>query len=220
MKDMSIQVGQAALFADVVRERHSVRKYDPSWTISREEMAELLQEATLAPSGANLQPWRFLVIDEAELKQKLLPIAFNQEQVIQASAVVAVLGDLKAIDKAEQIYSAAIEAGYMNEQVKAQILNNLRRFYADPASEAVKRSVLIDGGLVSMQLMLSAKARGYDTVPMAGYDEQALRSAFQISDRYAVVMLIAVGKAAQQAHKTVRLPVEEVIFRNAMPEEA
>jgi len=57
-------------------------------------------------------------------------------------------------------------------------------------------------------------------VPMAGYDEQALRSAFQISDRYAVVMLIAVGKAAQQAHKTVRLPVEEVIFRNAMPEEA
>ncbi|CAG7636828.1 Putative NAD(P)H nitroreductase YodC [Paenibacillus solanacearum] len=217
---MSIQVGQAALFTDVVQERHSVRKYDPSWTISREEMAELLQEATLAPSGANLQPWRFLVIDEAELKQKLLPIAFNQEQVVQASAIVAVLGDLKAIDKAEQIYSAAVEAGYMNEQVKAQVLNNLRRFYADPASEAVKRSVLIDGGLVSMQLMLSAKARGYDTVPMAGYDEQALRNALQISDRYAVVMLIAVGKAAQQAHKTVRLPVEEVIFRNAMPEEA
>ncbi|MCR8632729.1 nitroreductase family protein [Paenibacillus radicis (ex Xue et al. 2023)] len=216
---MSIQVGQAVLFADVVRDRHSVRKYDASWTISKEEMTELLQEATLAPSGANVQPWRFLVIDDAELKKKLLPIAYNQEQVIQASAVVAILGDLQGIDKAEQIYSAAVDAGYMSEEAKEQILQNLRRFYSDPTSEVVKRSSLIDGSLVSMQFMLSAKARGYDTVPMGGYDEKSLRSAFHISDRYSVVMLIAVGKAAQEAHKTVRLPVEEVTFWNAIPEE-
>lgn len=215
---MSIQVEQAALFADVVRNRHSVRKYDANWTISKEEMTELLQEATLAPSGGNLQPWRFLVIDDAELKQKLLPIAYNQEQIVQASAVVAVLGDLQAIDKAEQIYSAAVEAGYVSEQAKGQMLQSLRGFYSP--SERVKSAALIDGGLVSMQFMLSAKSRGYDTVPMTGFDEQQLRSAFRISDRYSLVMLIAVGKAAQEAHKTVRLPVEEVAFWNAFPEEA
>ncbi|ETT65684.1 NAD(P)H nitroreductase [Paenibacillus sp. FSL H8-457] len=54
-----------------------------------------MRQATLAPSAANLQPWRFLVIDSPELKQKLLPIASNQQQVVEASAVIAVLGDLE-----------------------------------------------------------------------------------------------------------------------------
>lgn len=51
------------LFFDVIRERRSVRSYDPEIKISREELTEILRQATLAPSAANLQPWRFHVID-------------------------------------------------------------------------------------------------------------------------------------------------------------
>ena len=53
-------------FQTVIRERHSVRQYDPSVKIPREEMEEILKDAILAPSSSNLQPWRFLVIDDAE----------------------------------------------------------------------------------------------------------------------------------------------------------
>src|SRR5206468_12913140 len=101
------------LFFDVIRERRSVRSYDPEVQISREEMNEILQETTLAPSSANVQPWRFLVIDSPELKQKLLPIAFNQQQVVEAAAVIAVLGDMESVRKIEKIYGQAVEAGYM-----------------------------------------------------------------------------------------------------------
>lgn len=83
------------LFFNIIRERLSVRSYDPEIKISREELTETLRQATLAPSAANLQPWRFLVIDSQELKQKLLPIAFNQQQVDEATAFIAVLGDLE-----------------------------------------------------------------------------------------------------------------------------
>ncbi|TGU99998.1 nitroreductase family protein, partial [Mesorhizobium sp. M00.F.Ca.ET.186.01.1.1] len=76
-------------FTDVIRERRSVRHYDASVKISRDELKEMLAEATLAPSSSNLQPWRFLIIDEQELKEKLLPIAFNQKQVVEAAAVIA-----------------------------------------------------------------------------------------------------------------------------------
>lgn len=65
----------------VIKERKSVRIYDPEYKISREEIEEILNEAILAPSSSNLQSWRFLVITDQETKRELRQIANNQEQV-------------------------------------------------------------------------------------------------------------------------------------------
>ncbi|MBJ6950238.1 nitroreductase family protein, partial [Vibrio cholerae] len=80
-------------FYDVIRERRSVRSYDPSVTISDEEIKELLEEAMLAPSSSNLNPWRFMVITAQDLKEKLHPIALNQPQVLEASAMIVILSE-------------------------------------------------------------------------------------------------------------------------------
>src|SRR6202022_2306487 len=101
------------LFSDVIRGRRSVRSYDTSVNLSHEEIKELLAEAMLAPSSGNLQPTRFLVIDSEELKQKLLPIANNQSQIIEASAIIVVLGDTDFYKKADQIFGSAVDKGYM-----------------------------------------------------------------------------------------------------------
>ncbi|WP_163856797.1 nitroreductase family protein [Paenibacillus elgii] len=206
-------------FFDVIRERRSVRSYDSEVKISREELSEILRQATLAPSAANLQPWRFLVIDSPELKQKLLPIAFNQQQVVEASAVVAVLGDLENIRIAEKIYGQAVDAGFMPADTAKSFVERYTGMYSSMPPEAIRQIVYTDGGLVSMQLMLVARAKGYDTVPMAGYDKQKFMEAFGIADRYAPVMLIAIGKAAKPGHPTVRLPIEDITFFNEMPNE-
>lgn len=60
-------------FNEIVYGRRSIKTYDPSVKISREEMTEILKEASTAPSSINMQPWRFLVIDSEEGKQKLAP---------------------------------------------------------------------------------------------------------------------------------------------------
>lgn len=66
-------------FTSIITGRRSIRKYDTSVKISKEEMTEILTEATLAPSSVNMQPWRFLIIESAEAKAKLATIAkFNQ----------------------------------------------------------------------------------------------------------------------------------------------
>ncbi|KEQ22545.1 nitroreductase family protein [Paenibacillus tyrfis] len=213
------QTMEQQLFFDVIRERRSVRGYDPEVKISREELTEILQQATLAPSAANLQPWRFLVIDSPELKQKLLPIAFNQQQVVEASAVIAVLGDLQNIRMAEKIYGQTVDAGFMPADTAKSFVERYTGMYSSMPPEAIRQIVYTDGGLVSMQLMLVARAKGYDTVPMAGYDKQKFTEAFGISDRYAPVMLIAIGKAAKPGHPTVRLPIEDIAFFNEMPNE-
>lgn len=201
-------------FSKVIRERRSVRKYDPSWTISDEEIKELLAEATLAPSSSNLQPWRFIVITDQEIKSKLLPIAYSQAQVTEASAVIAVLGDTEAYSNADAIYGHASATGLMPEDVAAAMAKRSREGYSSLPKEKLEDIALVDGGLVSMQLMLAAKARGYDTVPMGGFDPAGLKELFQISDRYIPVMLIALGKAAVEGRPTGRLSLEEIAFWN------
>jgi nitroreductase len=203
-------------FLTVIRERRSVRKYDPNVKITEQELKEMLSEAVLAPSGANMQPWRFLVINDQPLKEKLLPVAFNQEQTVTSSAMIVVLADLEAYKEADKIYGQAVEAGYMTTETKDQLVTNLTNHFTNSTPDRIKSSFLVDAGLASMQFMLVAKAYGYDSVPMAGYNAQQLREMFNIPDRYVDVMLIAVGKAAEPAHTTIRLPIEDVTFWNGL----
>ena len=55
-------------FMEIMKGRRSIRNYDPAVKISKEEMTEILEEATTAPSSVNAQPWRFLVIDRPDGK--------------------------------------------------------------------------------------------------------------------------------------------------------
>jgi nitroreductase len=205
------------MFLDVIQERRSVRTFDSTVKISRQEMTEILELATLAPSSSNLQPWRFLIIDKPELKKKLLPISFNQQQVVEASAVIAVLGDVKSYKKAEKIYGQAVEAGFMPADTAKSFIERTVGMYSNLQPEVARQIVYTDGGLISMQLMLVARSKGYDTVPMGGYDKAKFVEAFGISEQFVPVMLIAIGKATKPGHPTTRLPIEDVVFFNELP---
>ncbi|HDX9578505.1 TPA: nitroreductase family protein [Bacillus pseudomycoides] len=199
-------------FTEILTERRSIRKYDPTVKISKEEMTEILTEATLAPSSVNMQPWRFLVIDSAEGKATLAPLAkFNQIQVETSSAIIAVFGDLQNFDNAEEIYGTAVEQGVMPAEVKEDQMKKLSAYFSTVSQEVMKDTVLIDGGLVSMQFMLAARAHGYDTCPIGGFEKDQITEAFGLDkDRYVPVMLISIGKAADSGYKSVRLPIEKI----------
>ncbi len=204
------QTLQSPSFSTVIRERRSVRSYDPAFKISKEEIRGLLEEAILAPSSSNVQPWRFLVIDSQPLKEKLLQIAYNQQQVVEASAVIAVLGDREGYKLVDTIYNRAYDAGFMPEATKDSMIERTVGMYSSLPDDIARKIIHTDGGLVSMQLMLAAKAKGYDTVPMGGYDAAKFKEAFGIGERYIPIMLIAIGKAAKEGHPSVRLTVDEV----------
>ncbi|MFD4931933.1 nitroreductase family protein [Peribacillus butanolivorans] len=199
-------------FKEIVTGRRSIKNYDKSVKISREEMEEILTLATLAPSSVNMQPWRFLVIDSPKGKATLAPLArFNQNQVETSSAVIAVFGDMNNFDNGEEIYGKAVDLGLMPLEVKENILASFAGYFEKITSEEMKEVVLVDGGLVSMQLMLAARAYGYDTNPIGGYEKDQIAEAFGLDkDRYVPVMLISIGKAADNGHQSVRLPIDKV----------
>lgn len=198
--------------SELLKERHSVRKYDSTYKISHDEIKDILKEATQAPSSSNLQPWRFIVIQDQETKKELRTIANNQEQVETASAVIAVLGDKEMYKSVEKIYQSALEAGFMDEANMERLIESTNKTYPFAPEETRKNIATFDAGLISMQIMLIAKDRGFDTVPMGGFNKEQFIEKFKVSDRYFPVVLIPIGKAAAPAFKTTRLPLEDVLI--------
>lgn len=199
-------------FDQIVNGRRSIKLYDPTVKISREEMSEIIAQASRAPSSVNLQPWRFLVIDSEEGKEKLLPLAsFNSNQVKTSSAVIAIFGDLNNFDYAEEIFGKAVELGYMPAEVKEMQLNYFTPLFEEISKEQMKDTVMLDSGLVAMQLMLVARSYGYDTNPIGGYDKERIAEVFGMDkERYVPVMLISIGKGVNEGYPSYRLPVEAI----------
>ena len=199
-------------FKDVVFNRHSVKEFDKDYKIEREEMLQILEEATKAPSSVNLQPWRFVIVETEEGKDKLRPIIkFNTKQNDSSSAMILIFGDMKCYEKTDQIYSQAVEAGYMNEDDKNKSVELFNQVYKSFSKEEMNDVVKIDSSLAAMQLMLVARAHGYDTNPIGGFEKDQLAEAFGLDpDRYIPVMIVAIGKAAYTAHKSPRLDVKDI----------
>lgn len=199
-------------FNEIVTGRRSIRNYDPTVKISRQEMTEILTKATLAPSSVNLQPWRFVVIDSPQGKATLAPLAkFNQTQVETSAAVIAVFADMNSLDYADEIYGQAVAEGHMLAEVRDMQLPAIKGLISTMTPEQLKDMNLIDAGLVSMQLMLAARAYGYDTNPIGGYEKDKIAEAFDMDkERYYPVMLISMGKAKDMGYQSVRLPIESI----------
>jgi nitroreductase len=112
----------------------------------------------------------------------------------------------------EKVYRSAYEAGLMDEANMNRLIEGTNKTYPLAPEEVLKNIASFDAGLVSMQLMLIAKDRGYDTVPMGGFDKDKFVKMFNVSDRLFPIVLISLGKAAAPAFNTTRFPLEDVLI--------
>lgn len=199
-------------FSEIVKGRRSIRQYDPAVKISKAEMTQILEDAVRAPSSINMQPWRFVVVESDEAKATLKPlIRFNVNQNETSAAMILVFGDLDHFDNAEKILNQAVDAGLMPVEVKETQLATFTPAYENISDQKLRDTVLIDGALVSMQLMLTARAYGYDTNPIGGFEEDQLAAAFDLDPaRYVPVMILSIGKATDVGYESVRLPIDEI----------
>ncbi|MCA1061846.1 nitroreductase family protein [Rossellomorea aquimaris] len=196
-------------FFQLVDERRSTKVYDPQVEIPREELVSLLETAGKAPSAWNLQQWKFLVFDTKEVQERLLPIAYHQQQVQDASAVVAVLGDLEANKNIDPVFDPAIEKGEMTAEIKEVLKKQIDGAYS--RDDYPRDAAFSNASLAAMQFMLAAKAKGWDTCPIGGFNPAALVSEFNVSERYIPIMLITIGKPLQEARKSGRLDIRNLI---------
>ncbi len=192
--------------------RRSIRKYDPSVKITKDKMIEMLKEATRAPSSMNMQSWRFFIVESIEAKEKLRPILFgNQLQLETSAAMICIFTDLKKFGYAEKIYDLAVSKDLMPLDVKEKQLRGISNMIDNISEISIEKTGWLDAGLVSMQLMHVARTHGYDTCPIGGFKHEEIADALSIDKkRYKPVMILSIGKKAEDGYPSVRLDPKDI----------
>ncbi len=200
-------------FEEIVYGRRSIRSYKEEVRISREEILEMIEKATLAPSAVNMQPWRFVIVKSPEAKAKLRPLMrLNTNQTDTSAAMILVFGDRECYKYGEQIYDQAVREGNMTKETRNRQVKTFIPHYQNFSKEKMDGVLRIDASLVAMQLMLVARNYGYDTCPITGFEADQLAETFDLDpERYLPVIILSIGEAAEEGHSPIRLPVDELV---------
>ncbi|MEO0509227.1 MAG: nitroreductase family protein [Verrucomicrobiota bacterium] len=194
-----------------IRERRSVKRYDPTHEMSEAEINGLLELALLSPTSFNMQNWRFVVVTDQEKKEAICTASWNQVQVKEASITILLCADLDAHDDADRYWVNA------PQPVQDMIVPMIPKFYEGNAGlqrDEAMRSI----GIAGQTLMLAAKAMGYDSCPMIGFDPAKVAEIIELPENHLVGMMLTVGKAIKDANvRGGQLPYEEVVFRDSFP---
>ena len=193
-------------FIELAAARHSVRIYEPGLAISDADLKQIFDTVVLGPSSFNVQHWKFVVVRDQARKTELRGLAFGQAQVEDAAAVVLVCGRLNAYEDASRIYADADAAA--REKYVPMIEGAYKDQPALQREEAVR-----SGSLAAMSLMYAAKAIGWDSGPMIGFDAAKVGAMLKLDGNTVPVMMIVLGKAlgGTQPERGYRRPVEEVV---------
>lgn len=193
-------------FSELAQARHSVRHYTPGLSIDDDELTAIFADVALSPSSFNLQHWQFVVVREPARKRELRGMAFGQQQVEDCAAAIIVCGRLDAHADAPRIYEDA--PAPMRDKFVPMIAAVYERQPALQREEAVR-----SGALAAMSLMYAAKARGWDTGPMIGFDAAKVSTFLGLDAQTVPVMLVVLGKAlnGEQPQRLYRRPLDEIV---------
>jgi nitroreductase len=176
----------------VIPARRDTTSFKPD-PIPDDLLRNVLELGLLAPSGYNLQPWRFVVVRNPEVKKRLRAAADDQKQVEEAPVVIVACGDPTAWKRGdlEEMLRMGADFGAVDKKTGASIRKSapayLERY---PPEMWVTRQVSI----AFTHLMLAAEAYGLDTGPMEGFDENAVRKILGIPKTVRVIALLALGR--------------------------
>jgi nitroreductase len=176
--------------SEAVEHRRATPSFDGS-PIPDADLKKILEAGLKAPSGYNLQPWRFVVVRTPEQRRRLRAASYNQAKVEEASAVIVACGDQDGWrSDLEEMIRLGREGG-MTENYAEQARANIPAYLGNhPNLTAwLNRQVMI--GMTSMLWM--AEVLGYDTAPMEGFEPEKVREVLRLPLSYEVVALLAIG---------------------------
>ena len=183
---------EATAFQKILRGRRSIRRYLPA-PVEREKLLACLEAARIAPSAHNVQPWRFIVVDDPELKDRLAAAAFS-----------GIYSSSKFAARAPVIMVLLARPGGTVVRVGAKL-------------QGVSFN-LIDMGIAGEHVVLQAEELGLATCWMGWFDYRKVRKVLRIPRKFKVVAMMPLGYAEKRpTREPPRKTLEEVVAFNRIP---
>lgn len=212
-------------FEKVIRSRRSIRVFTDE-KIIEEDMNKILEAACLAPNSSNLQSWEFHWPKSNTIKKEIVKACLSQPAAATASELVVCIARTKTWKKhrkmmldlfdqnkqtvpkaAYQYYEKVVPLAY--EQGPKSLYFPLKWLFVtirglfkptprEPLNHFdMKIWAIKSTALACENIMLTARALGYDSCPMEGYDSKLLKKILELPRDAVPVMVIALGKRAE-----------------------
>ncbi|MEP6690984.1 MAG: nitroreductase family protein [Gemmatimonadaceae bacterium] len=190
---------------DAAAQRRSIRAFRPE-PIPRADLDAILETVALAPSAFNVQPWRFVVVEDVAVKARLAAAAFNQRQVTAAPAAIVLYTDMAdALETVDEVIHPGMDDA-ARTSTRASIL---KPFEAQSTDEREAWGVG-QGNIALGYLLLAAESHGYQTSPMLGFDPGAVKTLLGLPHNVRIPAIIAIGKGAETGFEHHRHGVDRI----------
>lgn len=204
---------------DALNWRYATKKFAPEKKISEETLMGLLEVLRLSPSSFGLQPWKFLVIENPEIRKKLHAAAWNQPQVIEASHLLVFC---RRTDINEQLVNAFIESTAAARGVSTEDLSGMHEmiagFITNSSPEALAQWSARQTYIALGILLEACALQKIDAGPMEGFSKESFDEILGLSDKHlASVVICALGyRAPDDKYATAaksRFALDQVVAR-------
>lgn len=195
---------------DAINQRRAIKHYDPQHKLTTEEETKLLEAAIQAPTSFNIQHWRFVIVRDPDLRKRIrTEFGNDQAQMTDASLLIIMTADTKAWKKNPERYWKNAP-----KEVAELLVNWMGPFHEGREwlqRDEAQRSI----GMAMQTIMLAAKAMGYDSCPMIGFDIEKVAELINLPDDHVMGAMVAVGKKTKESWpKPGQLPLSELVLEN------
>jgi len=205
---------------EILNWRYATRKFDGAKIIAPDVWDALEQSLVMAPSSIGLQPWKFYVVADRAMKERLLPAAWHQVQVVECShfVVFTVRKNLGAEHVDRHVARMAEVRGQTVESLakfRGMALGNLDKARAEGRLDTWQTHQIY---IALGKFMMAAAALGVDTCPMEGFEPQKFDEILGLNgtDLTSVVACAAGFRVPDERFaqmKKVRFRTQDVVVR-------
>ncbi len=194
---------------EAINSRRAIKHYDPAHRMTDAEIRQLMEAALQAPTAFNIQNWRFVTVLDPEVRKQIRAVAWDQAQGTDSSLLIVLCADKDAWKK-----DAARYWKNAPQPVQDFLVPAIGQYY-EGRDQVQRDECMRSCGMAGMTIMLAAKAMGYDSCPMDGFDFDAVAKIIKLPEDHVISFMIAVGKGTQPAWpKPGQLPYDEVVIQN------
>ncbi|OIP55430.1 MAG: NAD(P)H-dependent oxidoreductase [Helicobacteraceae bacterium CG2_30_36_10] len=202
------------IFEEAMDFRHACKVFDETKQISDKELKFILEAGRKSPSSFGMEPWKFLVITNEELKAKLRPACWNQVQITSCSHLVVVLAGIDSV----KVESGLPKKRFARRGMPQEKLDFYLGLYAEHLKETLSSDANIYAwtskqSYIAVANMMSAAATlEIDSCPIEGFEKGAVEEILGLDiTKYQLSMLLPFGYRVNEQPSQLRLAYEEVV---------
>ncbi|MCP4751622.1 MAG: oxidoreductase [Proteobacteria bacterium] len=195
-------------FDDVVRARRSIRRFKPT-PLSEETINELLEAARLAPSGSNIQPWRFIPVTSPEIKEKL-KAATKYTFALKAPVLFVCCADMTAMDSRDKRVTELIQMGAFTD-VEMDVSGSESYTSRVMDSAGVRAYLSFNVAIAVEHMVLKAVDLGLGSCWIGAFDGKKVKEVLGLDDNLYLVTLLPVGYPDQFPGPRSRIPLDSLV---------